>query len=179
MKVITIDPGKVASYAILDSKSLHEISVGEFDLIGKGRLVRPCPLHMRSVIEENGIDFGLVEEVGAMKGQGVTSMFSFGLMTGSILNALGAMAIGVDTVTPPKWKSTTGIKTDDKAEAKREARHLAKQLWPHLYEQLKPVGSHGMAEAALMARWFFIYGPGKDAPEVNLKKALEVTSGQS
>lgn len=174
MKVMTIDPGKVASYAVIDKATLHKAIVGEIEQIGKGRLLRPCPIHLANLIDEHEIDIVLVEEVGAMKGQGVTSMFSFGLVTGTVMGTASAKGIPLETVTPPKWKASIGIKTDDKADAKREARNLAKQLWPNLYEDLKPVGSHGQAEAALMGRWFFLKGPGAGALDDDAKKQLEI-----
>ena len=46
--------------------------------------------------------------------------------------------------------------------AKDAARHYARELWPEHEAILRVKKNHGLAEAALMARWFFLAGPGRD-----------------
>lgn len=63
-----------------------------------------------------------LEHVGAMPGQGVTSMFSFGLNFGWIQGMLTAYGIAYELVRPQKWKreySITGDKNTSIAVCKR------------------------------------------------------------
>ena len=72
------------------------------------------------------IEAAYVEKVGAMTGQGVSSMFNFGMGYGVIQGALAAMGIPLHLVTPQKWKkefSLTGKDQDC-------ARTVAQQFYP-------------------------------------------------
>lgn len=171
MKIVTFDPGKIASYAIYDTRTPFEIEVGEVELVGVGRLLRPCGQHISSLLE--GADCGLVEEVGARPGQGVSSMFTFGLCLGAILNAIGASEVQLETVTPADWKRSTRISSKSDEEVKTLARSYATQLFPQHKKIFAVKKNHGMAEAALMARWYFLKGPGRDvSPETDLRDHL-------
>ncbi|MBT28087.1 MAG: hypothetical protein CMO01_00390 [Thalassobius sp.] len=171
MKIIAFDPGRVCSYAILDTLAPHEVTVGELDLVGAGRLIRPCGQHIRELLED-GVDCAIVEEVGARQGQGSSSIFTFGLSTGAILNAIGASRVSLDTVTPPQWKRASRIHSSSETDVKDLARAYATQLWPARRDVFKIKKNHGQAEAALMARWFFLKGPGRDAADKETKAAL-------
>jgi crossover junction endodeoxyribonuclease RuvC len=172
MIILAFDPGKIASYAKFDTRSPHLIDIGEIDLIGAGRLVRPCGIQISSLLHD--VDCGLVEEVGAMRGQGVSSVFTFGLCAGAIMNAISASSAQLETVTPPVWKRSTRItaKTDDGV--KNQARAYATQLFPQHKKILSVKKNHGQAEAILMARWYFMKGPGRDAADDEAKKVLSV-----
>jgi len=160
MIIVAFDPGKVASFARFDTSRPWEIDAGEIVQTGAGRYLRPCGLHIAEVIA--GADIALVEEVGAMKDQGVSSMFTFGLCVGAILNTINSHGIPLETVTPPKWKAASKLGGLADGEAKVAARMIAKDLWPQHAAIFNVARKHGVAEAALMARWFFIKGPGKD-----------------
>ena len=169
MKIIAFDPGKITSYAIFDTAMPYDVTIGEVDEIGVGRLRRPCGLHVARLAE--GCDTGIVEEVGARSGQGVSSMFTFGLCTAVPLTVLAALAIPCETVTPPTWKKASRI-TAENEEGKTQARLYATQLWPQHKDILKVKKNHGMADAALMARWFFLKGPGRDAATAETVEVL-------
>jgi crossover junction endodeoxyribonuclease RuvC len=170
MKIIAFDPGKIASYAILDTTSPHRIQVGEVDVVGSGRLVRPCGQHIAELIRD--VDCGIVEEVGAMRKQGVSSMFTFGMCVGAILNAIGSHSIPLTLVTPAQWKRSTRIYSASDEEVKTLARAYATELWPEHKQIFRVKKNHGMAEAALMARWYFLKGPGRDAADDDVKEVL-------
>lgn len=92
-----------------------------------------------------------LEHVNAMPGQGVTSMFNFGLNFGWIQGVLTALNIPFELVRPQKWKkefSITGDKNDSIA--------VCKRLFPGV--SLYPTSrcrkeNDGMAEAMLMAEF--------------------------
>ena len=86
MKIAAFDPGRIASYARLDTCRPFDIEIGEITLIGTGRLLRPCPLHIAEIIRD--VDCCIVEEVGGRTGQGVSGVFTFCLCDGTMLGAV-------------------------------------------------------------------------------------------
>jgi crossover junction endodeoxyribonuclease RuvC len=89
-----------------------------------------------------------VELVGAMPKQGVTSMFSFGHASGSIMGILAALEISHTLVTPQSWKRKAGLLGQDKD----AARSKAIQIWPYWRELDKKGKGQALADAALIAR---------------------------
>lgn len=160
MRITTFDPGREASWARFDTATPWTVEIGTVTTLGSGRLLRPCPMHIAEVIADS--DQVIVEEVGARANQGVSSMFTFGLCVGSILGTVSAHHKPLIMVTPPEWKSASrlGGLSDDKV--KEASRAYARELWPEHEKILRVKKNHGMAEAALMARWFFLKGPGRD-----------------
>lgn len=53
--------------------------------------------------------FATIERVGAMPGQGVTSMFTFGKAAGKIEGIIIALSIPYEDVTPQGWQSSLGV----------------------------------------------------------------------
>ena len=170
MRIIAFDPGKIASWAIMDTQAPHLIDVGEVEVVGSGRLVRPCPLHISELLE--GIDCAVVEEVGSRTGQGVSAMFTIGMCVGAVLNAIGANGMPLTLVTPPEWKRASRIHVAADADVKRLARAYATELWPAKRDVFRVAKNHGQAEAGLMARWYFLKGPGRDAADDETRRAL-------
>jgi crossover junction endodeoxyribonuclease RuvC len=89
-----------------------------------------------------------VEEVSAMPGQGVSSMFSLGDSRGTIRGVLEALGISVERVAPQRWKRAYGLDSDKEA-----ARALAIRLYPTRSGELARKRDHGRAEAVLIARY--------------------------
>jgi crossover junction endodeoxyribonuclease RuvC len=87
-----------------------------------------------------------VEEVGAMPGQGVASMFAFGKSAGIIEGVLAGLGFSYSLVPPPVWKRATraGVGKD-------AARARAAQLFPHQADLFRRAKDHGRADAALIA----------------------------
>lgn len=93
--------------------------------------------------------FCMVEKVGAMPKQGVTSMFNFGANFGYILGVLEANQVPYELVSPQKWKKHFSLTNEKSLSVK-----VCKKLFPNL--SLLPTSrchkeSDGMAEAALIA----------------------------
>ena len=96
--------------------------------------------------------FCIVEKVGAMPGQGVTSMFNFGKSFGYILGVLEANKIPYQLVSPQIWKKEFNLLKKDKAESIK----VCKRLYPAV--SLLPTErctkeSDGMAEALLISTY--------------------------
>jgi len=88
-----------------------------------------------------------VEDVHAMPGQGVASMFNFGRSLGVIEGALAANGIPYIKVRPQTWKAHHGLMRQEKD----ASRARAIKLFPHLPLALKK--HEGRAEAMLIASW--------------------------
>lgn len=156
MIILAVDPGKDSSWARFDTARPHEIEVGVFERIGIGRMARPSPIHVREIGTD--ADAAVVEEVGARPGEGVTSVFTFGLAVGTVL---GALACPVSLVSPQEWKRASRLGGLKGEEAKTAARQYAMELWPQHHALFRVKKNHGLAEACLMARWYFLAGPGR------------------
>ena len=111
-------------------------------------------LRRLSLLTRNGIDgsvFCIVEHVGAMPGQGVTSCFSFGRGFGFILGLLAAFCLPYELVRPQKWKKEFSCTSD-----KNTSIEVAKRLFPgvDLRRTPKCTKPHdGICEALLMAEY--------------------------
>ena len=94
MIYIGIDPGKKGGYAAIAGE--RGIAVSPWN---DGQFIED----MRAVAG-SGACIACVEKVGAMPGQGVTSMFNFGKSAGFIEGVLSALGIPYQLVTPQRWK---------------------------------------------------------------------------
>ena len=89
-----------------------------------------------------------VEQVGAMPGQGVSSVFSFGRTYGTILGVLAANYLDVQLVSPTVWKRHHGIASGSGKDASRAKATALFPLQSGLFARVK---DDGRAEAALIA----------------------------
>lgn len=98
------------------------------------------------------IDHAFLEQVSAMPGQGVTSMFSFGLSYGALRQALASEGVPTTLVTPVVWKKAMKVTA-----AKDGAVARASDLLPRHADKFRGKRGglmDGRAEAALLA----VYG---------------------
>ena len=82
--------------------------------------------------EEGGV-CAVIEKVGAMPGQGVSSTFKFGNNTGFIRGVLTTLHIPFEYVMPRKWHAFHGMKKkkdEAKPSWKRRLKELSQQKWP-------------------------------------------------
>lgn len=89
----------------------------------------------------------VIERVGPMPQQGVSSTFKFGTAYGTVRGVVLALGIPTHLVTPSRWKRHFRLNAD-----KEQARALALQLWP-ASRHFERKRDHGRAEAALLARY--------------------------
>ena len=85
----------------------------------------------------------VIEQVGAMPGQGVTRMFNFGSSFGIAEGVLGGMGIAVVPVTPQRWKKQFGLMGREKD----ASRTKAISLYPEVSHLLKRKKDNGRADA--------------------------------
>jgi crossover junction endodeoxyribonuclease RuvC len=87
-----------------------------------------------------------IEQVGAMPGQGVSSVFAFGKGYGIVLGAFGACGIPITLVSPAVWKRALQVPKG----AKDGSRARASQLIPEAASQWALKKHDGRAEAVLI-----------------------------
>ena len=103
---------------------------------------------MAARIRQMSPNLAVIERVGSMPRQGVSSTFKFGAAYGAALGVIGALGIPSTLVTSTKWKRHFNLDAD-----KEKARALALRMWPARSELFERKKDHGRAEAALIARW--------------------------
>ena len=92
----------------------------------------------------------VIEQVSAMPGQGVTSMFNFGQSFGVLKGICSAMQLSMRFIRPAKWKKYFGlIKTEKDA-----SRTKVIEIFPYISSQLSRKKDSNKADAILIARYF-------------------------
>lgn len=89
----------------------------------------------------------VVEKVHAMPGQGVSSMFNFGVAYGGVLSLAERFNCPWHMVTPRTWKNALGLDSD-----KAKSLLMARELWPEA--PLSRKMDNGRAEALLLAEYW-------------------------
>jgi hypothetical protein len=99
---IGIDPGAKGGLAVMD-KDEKILYCQPIPYIGDEMDVRKVALVINHFKKTHQL-FAAFERVGAMPGQGVCAMFSFGKTTGQLLAALKILSIPYSEPTPTAWK---------------------------------------------------------------------------
>ncbi len=154
MRIIGIDPGLSGAIAILDDIKIFDM----FDMpimsegkknknqLNSAQLVNIIKRH----IPENREAYVIVEQVGAMPGQGVTSMFNFGQTFGAIKGICASLNLPIFYVRPAKWK-----KHFELINASKDAsRTKVIEMYPSISERLRKKKDVNKADAILIARYF-------------------------
>lgn len=149
-----IDPGLSGALAFFNpmNSTLKVLDMPTRKVVRAGKTKR----NINAIALGNAIDLftaghdvrAYVEHVGAMPGQGVTSMFTFGRGAGVIDGVLGANMIEPVYVVPRKWQAFVGL-----TGARDKAAHRAKAalLFPANASEFARVKDDGRADAALIA----------------------------
>lgn len=149
--IIGIDPGASGAICFLD------IERGEIDVIdmptttvernGKAkREISPAMLH--AILASRKATACYIERVGAMPGQGSSSMFQFGRSVGMVEGVVAALEIPTFYVSPQVWQKAAGVRG-----GKDGARQRAAELFPRAATFFARVKDNGRADAALIA-WY-------------------------
>ena len=93
----------------------------------------------------------VVEQVSAMPGQGVTSMFNFGQSFGIIKGICSAMQLSVHFVRPAKWKKYYNLINSEKD----ASRTRAIEIFPYFSSQLSKKKDSNKADAILIASFYY------------------------
>ena len=166
-----IDPGQTGSLAmirLLDGGAkdirfydplLLEVKSGKKIKHEYDELSMASMLHEFSILEPETLC--ILEKVSAMPGQGVTSMFNFGMGYGIWRGMLAAFRIPYTLVHPLTWKK---VMMRDMPKEKDAARQRAMQLYPQMASQLSRKRDIGRADALLLAHYGLVFsGIGGDS----------------
>ena len=93
----------------------------------------------------------VIEQVSAMPGQGVTSMFNFGQSFGVLKGICSAMQLSTYFIRPVKWKKYFNLINSEKD----ASRTKAIQIFPYISSQLSKKKDANKADAILLASFFF------------------------
>ena len=154
MRIIGIDPGLSGGIAILDDKKVIEL----FDMPvmpdGKKNKRQLNSALLVKLIKDNIKNLEdtvmVVEQVNAMPGQGVTSMFNFGQTFGAIKGICAAIGLPIFFVRPAKWKKYFELINS----SKDSSRTKAIEMYPSISEQLSKKKDVNKSDAILIARYY-------------------------
>ena len=154
MIIIGIDPGISGAISILENKKILEVYDVPTMIDGKKNKRQINSAQVTNIIKErtiNGKDVVVVvEQVNAMPGQGVTSMFNFGQSFGMIKGICSAMKLPIFFVRPAKWK-----KYFDLINSQKDAsRTKAIEIFPEISHLLSKKKDGNRADAILIAYFF-------------------------
>ena len=93
----------------------------------------------------------IIENVSAMPGQGVTSMFNFGQSFGVLKGICSAMQLSMYFVRPAKWKKYFNLINTEKD----ASRTKVIEIFPYISQQLSRKKDSNKADAILIASFFF------------------------
>jgi crossover junction endodeoxyribonuclease RuvC len=148
---IGIDPGLDGAIATIGPLAVRTQKTPIFSGERRQMNLPECG-RILSDLTEQGPVFAVIEKVGAMPKQGVSSTFSFGKGYGQWLGMLAAYRIAYQEVTPQAWKKALLEGTD---KSKTASINRAASLFPGI--SFIPEGCRtphdGMAEALLIAEY--------------------------
>lgn len=163
--VLGIDPGLGGALALFDPKSRELVKLIPTPLIeGDGSKKELALNELALFFDEyaDQISHCGIEEVHAMPGQGVVSMFNFGMGYGKLRGLLAANYIPTFRVKPQNWKQVFHLIN----KRKEWSLELARDLFPKNKADFARACDDGKAEAALIAVYASLYcGHGKTVHE--------------
>lgn len=141
---VGFDPGMSGGWGAVDHNGKY---LGCGDMPNTDKIINTNQVWMEICQATQGMDREFViEQVGAMPGNGGVSMFNFGAAYMACIAIAQRSMCPWMLVRPQKWKKDMGL-TSDKAESLALARHLF-QTAP-----LTRKKDNGRAEALLIAEW--------------------------
>jgi crossover junction endodeoxyribonuclease RuvC len=114
-----------------------------------GKTKRELDAHaLARLIGDRRPGHAFVELVGAMPGQGVSSVFAFGKSFGVVIGVPAALGVPFTLISPQVWKGALGVSA-----GKDGARACASQLMPAAAHHWTLVRDDGRAESALIGMY--------------------------
>ena len=155
MIIFGIDPGVSGAISVLENKKVIEVFDMPTMIDGKKNKKQVNGSQVTNIIKERLNDekeiIVVVEQVNAMPGQGVTSMFNFGQSFGILKGICSAMHLPVYYVRPAKWKKYFNLINSEKD----ASRTRAIEIFPYFSSQLSKKKDNNKADAILIASFFY------------------------
>ena len=156
MLIIGIDPGIKGAICILKDGKILDVFDMPIMPVGKKNKsqVNGSQIYneiQKAIIDEDKKDIKVViEQVSAMPGQGVTSMFNFGQTFGAIKGICAALKLPIFFVRPSKWKKHFELINS----SKDASRTKVIEMYPSISSRLTKKKDVNKADAILIARYF-------------------------
>jgi crossover junction endodeoxyribonuclease RuvC len=154
MKIIGIDPGLTGAIAIMENNKV--LSMFDMPVMSDGKKnkrqlnsAQLVKILNDNILKNEEISV-VVEQVNAMPGQGVTSMFNFGQTFGAIKGVCAALGLPIFFVRPSKWKKHFELINS----SKDSSRTKAIEMYPSLSDDLAKKKDVNKSDAILIARFF-------------------------
>ena len=156
MLIIGIDPGISGSICFFEDGKILEVI--EMPVMTEGKKnkkqVNGAQIYNEFLKRINVKDDKIrvvIEQVSAMPGQGVTSMFNFGQSFGILKGICSAMQLPIFFVRPAKWKKYFNLINSQKD----ASRTRAIEIFPYFSTQLSKKKDSNKADAILIASFYY------------------------
>ena len=156
MFIIGIDPGISGSICFFKDGKILEVI--EMPVMTEGKKnkkqVNGAQIYNEFLKRINKKDDEIrvvIEQVSAMPGQGVTSMFNFGQSYGILKGICSAMQLPMFFVRPAKWKKYFNLINSQKD----ASRTRAIEIFPYFSTQLSKKKDSNKADAILIASFYY------------------------
>jgi crossover junction endodeoxyribonuclease RuvC len=156
MLIIGIDPGISGSICFFKDGKILEVI--EMPVMTEGKKnkkqVNGSQIYNEFLKRINRKDDEIrvvIEQVSAMPGQGVTSMFNFGQSFGVLKGICSAMQLPIFFVRPAKWKKYFNLINSQKD----ASRTRAIEIFPYFSTQLSKKKDSNKADAILIASFYY------------------------
>tara|TARA_Y100000768_G_C23967687_1_gene678742 strand:- start:1085 stop:1579 length:495 start_codon:yes stop_codon:yes gene_type:complete len=157
MLIIAIDPGISGSICFFQDGEIQDVIEMPTMTEGKknkkqvnGSQIFNEILERIKKIDKKNIKV-VIEQVSAMPGQGVTSMFNFGQSFGILKGICSAMQLPMYFVRPTKWKKYFNLINSEKD----ASRTRAIQIFPYFSKELSRKKDSNKADAILIASFYY------------------------
>ena len=155
MIIIGVDPGISGAICILKSGKIEELYDMPTMIDGKKNKRQVNGAEITNILQKELANEQeakvVIEQVSAMPGQGVTSMFNFGQSFGVLKGICAALKIPVYFIRPLKWKKYFNlIKTHKDA-----SRTKVIEAFPYISSKISKKKDSNKADAILIARFFY------------------------
>ena len=157
MLIIGIDPGISGSICFFEDGKILEVIEMPTMTDGKKnkRQVNGSQIYNEILKKTAGLKKEnirvVIEQVSAMPGQGVTSMFNFGQSFGILKGICSAMQLPMYFVRPAKWKKHYNLINSQKD----ASRTRAIEIFPYFSSQLSKKKDSNKADAILIASFYY------------------------
>ena len=157
MLIIGIDPGITGAICFFEDRKIIDLIEMPNMAVGKKNKRQVNGAQVYNEIFERIKNYNkkdikvVIEQVSAMPGQGVTSMFNFGQSFGVLKGICSAMQLPMYFVRPAKWKKYYNL-INSKKDASRTK---VIEIFPYISMQLSKKKDSNKADAILIASFFY------------------------
>ena len=151
MMIVGIDPGASGALAFfnMEAGTIKIVDMPIIEIERGGKTKREISPHfVAAAIRDFKPNVAWIEKVGAMPGQGVSSMFQFGRGVGLVEGVLAGLNVPLNYVTPQAWQKAVSVRG-----GKDGSRLRAVELFPAYASLFRLKKWDGRSDAALIA-WY-------------------------